>query len=1090
MKKYIFAIVITSLIALSPLVHAGETEHHMLDVKLYPSENRIEATDRVTLPALAKKQQISLNSELTRDIKWFNESSYEVNYEGVINYPLRQVGEEYARGQKDTAGSIGPDGIYLDGGSGWYPRIPSDEKVTFDLTVLLPPGWDAVSQGTRAEHVVSDGGTKVRWVCDEPQDGIWLVAGKYTEYIESFGKVEAMAFFRKPEEDLAQKYLQATGEYIGMYEKLIGDYPYGKFALVENFWETGYGMPSFTLLGPRVIRFPFIIESSYPHEILHNWWGNSVYIDYRTGNWGEGLTAYLSDHLLKEQKGLGRQHRQEVLQKYADYVLAGRDIPLTEFRSRHGSVTEAVGYGKTMMFFHMLRLNLGDELFRLGLQRFYKDNLYRTAGFSDVRTAFETVSEQNLEQFFDQWVNRTGAPELELNSVETSPGKDNSFSLHISLEQIQKSEPYIIDVPVAITLAGEEKTRLLKIPMKGVQASTNIPLPSRPLRVDVDPEFDIFRRLDRREIPPALTQAFGAEKAVIVLPSNAPPELLDPYRSLAQALTRTGPGKVDVVSDADLAGLPMDTSIWLLGWENRLLPQILPIFKEYNLKVNLREGRLDFGDEASTILERKEHSVVLTGRHPLNPDLAVLWIAAGNAAAHEGLARKLPHYHKYSYLAFSGDEPENIVKGRWAVVGSPLTSFPGGGSDPVGAVPGREPLVNRPVPFSADRMMEDIRYLASEDLKGRGIGTPELDRAADYIAREFEKAGLRPGGSAGSWYQAWTEDEGAEKVNLRNVIGIIPGTEKEWEGQSLVVGAHYDHLGLGLGEGGLVLNRGRVHPGADDNASGVAVMAELARVMATGSQPKRTVVFIAFTGEESGKLGSEHYIRDPEDHPIEKIMGMVNLDTVGRLGDEKLLVLGGSSASEWVHIFRGAGYVAGVDVQVVKTSLDSSDHVPFIDAGVPAVQLFTGAHAGYHKPSDTIDNIDPQGLVKVARLAKEAVEYLASRGEPLTSPGTRGHGDTVTRGKTEGQRKVSLGTVPDFSFEGEGVRLEGTVEGSPAEKAGLKKGDIITSMNDEPVRGLRDLSNILKSLSAGDKVKIDLLRDGEQVTIKAILEER
>jgi hypothetical protein len=223
--------------------------------------------------------------------------SFTVSYNGAINFPLRQVGQEYARGQKDTVGSIGPDGVYLDRGSGWYPHAPqgSGEKITFDLTVELPAGWDAVSQGARTEHRRNEDGTLVRYRCDKPQDSIWLVAGKYAEYTREAGNTEAMVFLREPDNDLAGKYLDATSQYIGMYEELIGPYPYGKFALVENFWETGYGMPSFTLMGPRIIRFPFILHSSYPHEILHNWWGNSVYIDYGSGNWGEGLTAYLSD---------------------------------------------------------------------------------------------------------------------------------------------------------------------------------------------------------------------------------------------------------------------------------------------------------------------------------------------------------------------------------------------------------------------------------------------------------------------------------------------------------------------------------------------------------------------------------------------------------------------------------------------------------------------------------------------------------------------------------------------------------------------------------------------------------------------------
>ena len=1084
---------VIALIFLPAQINAAGIEHHVLDVKLFPSERRIEAVDRVTLPGPVSQRGVYLNSDLIREIRWLDDRTIEVIYSGIIDYPLRNVGEEYARGQKDTAGTIGPDGVYMDGGTRWYPRVSKGggEKLTFELTILLPAGWKAVSQGDRKEVVTkADGSTATRWVCEQPQDAIWLVAGQYEEYTKRFGKVQAMAFFRQTENELAGKYLEATGEFIGMYETLIGPYPYGKFALVENFWETGYGMPSFTLLGPRVIRFPFIIESSYPHEILHNWWGNSVYIDYGSGNWGEGLTAYLSDHMLKEQKGLGAQHRQEVLQKYADYVLQGRDIPLTAFKSRHGSVTEAVGYGKTLMLFHMLRLDLGDDLFRKGLQRLYRDNLYKIAGFREVRAAFESVSERELGWFFEQWVNRTGAPEIRIMEADvTTLGR--GFELNITLEQIQDAEPYKLSIPVAVTTAQREETTAVTISMDGARRASVrkfFPVPDRPVRIDVDPAFDIFRRLDRREIPPALTQAFGAEKAVIVLPDGSSPELLGSYRSLARFLTRTGPGEVEVVSDGDLEKLPADASVWLLGWENDLLKDILPAFEEYGLKLDARAGVVEVDVEVSTVLTRSEHSVVFTGRHPLNPDLAVLWIAAGNPAAHAGLARKLPHYHKYSYLAFTGDEPENIVKGRWPVVGSPLTGFPGDRSVPKGKMPSGEPLIDRPVPFSADRMMEDIDYLASKEMKGRGIGTPELDMAAAYVASRLAEAGLEPGGDNGTWYQAWTEIQGDKRMELKNVIGVLPGTERKWDGQSVIVGAHYDHLGLGMGEGGLAINRGRIHPGADDNASGVAVMTEVARTLSSGPPPERTIIFAAFTAEEAGKLGSMRYVSDPGGYPVVRSMGMINLDTVGRLGASKLLVLGGSSASEWVHIFRGAGYVAGVDVQVVKTSLDSSDHIPFIDAGVPAVQLFTGAHEGYHKPTDTVDGIDPEGLLKVAAVAKEAIEYLASREEPLTGGTTERLSDKAT-GPSK-PRKVSLGTVPDFAYEGEGVRLDGTVEGSPAQMAGLRKGDVITGINGMTITELRDFSNVLKNLTAGNKVKIELIRDGEQVKVEAVVEER
>jgi C-terminal processing protease CtpA/Prc len=213
---------------------------------------------------------------------------------------------------------------------------------------------------------------------------------------------------------------------------------------------------------------------------------------------------------------------------------------------------------------------------------------------------------------------------------------------------------------------------------------------------------------------------------------------------------------------------------------------------------------------------------------------------------------------------------------------------------------------------------------------------------------------------------------------------------------------------------------------------------------------------------------------------------MVNLDTVGRLGKKKLLVLGAGSAKEWIHIFRGAGFVTGVEIEAVSKRLDSSDNISFEEAGVPAVQLFSGPHLDYHRPTDTADKIDPDSLLKVASVTKEVIEYLASREEPLTST-------IKSMEKTEDtkkERKVSLGIIPDFSYSGEGCKLSGVVPDSPAEECGLKDGDIIIHINNEPVNSLKDLSDILKSLTPGTKLSITFLREGKEMNAEAEVVER
>ena len=229
------------------------------------------------------------------------------------------------------------------------------------------------------------------------------------------------------------------------------------------------------------------------------------------------------------------------------------------------------------------------------------------------------------------------------------------------------------------------------------------------------------------------------------------------------------------------------------------------------------------------------------------------------------------------------------------------------------------------------------------------------------------------------------QDVGLPKGNitLRNVVGILPGTNPQLAGQSLVIGAHYDHLGTGWPDV-RAAHQGKIHHGADDNASGIAVMLELARQIVPKWQPERTVIFVAFTGEEANLLGSKHYVRSSEKFPVDKIIAMLNLDTVGRLENNPVTVFGTGTARELVHIFRGASFVTGIPVNPVQDDFGSSDQAAFIQAGIPAVQFFASAHEDYHAPGDTVDKIDSAGLVKVAAILKEASEYLANRIEPLT----------------------------------------------------------------------------------------------------------
>ncbi|PLX42447.1 MAG: hypothetical protein C0609_09430, partial [Deltaproteobacteria bacterium] len=1065
--------------------------HHIISLTLDPSSRSLRVSDTITRPQGEGEVSFLLHRGLSPEVEggeveelaqseedappWRAKyrvklsdgaESFTVNYGGEIYHPPSSAGREYARGFKSTPGIISAEGAVLSFSTLWLPLFDRDELVTFELEATLPEGWDCVSQGRREAPEKN----VIGWTSDAGQDDIWFVAAPFNRYELAEEGFTAEAYLRSPDEALANKYLDSTARYVKMYEGLIGTYPFSKFALVENFWETGFGMPSFTLLGPRVVRLPFILRTSYPHEILHNWWGNSVYIEYGSGNWAEGLTAYLADHLMSEQSGMGHSYRESTLQKYADYVAERQDSPLTSFVSRHSAASEALGYGKALMTFHMLRDLVGDKLFKKALEKFYSEMLWKRASWSDLQRVFSEVYGSDLGWFFHQWVERPGAPSIEIEEVKAADGAVSGV-----IRQRQ-GDLYDFDLKIAVTTGDDVLYQ--KVSVSGERTPFSIDVNGSPLRVDADPEFDLFRLLDSSETPPALSGLFGSKKLTFILPSGAGEELLDGYLALADKLSASVEGEAVTLLDSEVDGLPKDGSVWLMGWENLFREKFEAEAAPYAL--TLREEESDMG---YATVPREGHSIVVTAKRSDDSASYIALLAADSTLPMEGLARKLPHYHKYSYLGFEGGEPVNIAKGRWPAVGSPLTHYFAQDAA-IGKLPKRAPLATIPPLFSSKRMRESVELLSSPTFEGRGFGSEGLARASEYLAGQFKDAGLEPAGDDG-FLQEFTES-GAEgkKGAIKNVLGVIKGKDPKLKDEYVVVGAHYDHLGYGWPDvrSG---NEGRLHPGADDNASGVAVLLELARYF-TEAGSDRSILFAAFGGEEIDRAGSKYMLREGGFAGGKGIYAMVNVDTVGHLGDGKLLILGAGSAREWVHIFMGAGFVTGVSVESVSKDFGSSDQASFNAVGVPAVQLFTGANGDYHSVGDTADKLDYDGMVGVAQVAKEAVEYLAGRAEQLTvllegagepkSP-TVGHSQVETE-----RRRVSLGTVPDFAWEGEGVKVASVSEGSPAEMAGILSGDVIIALANKPVGDLKSLSEIMKALSVGEEVSLRWLRGEKEMS--------
>jgi aminopeptidase N len=703
--RHVLATGLGLAVLLAPLVaHAAPAVHHELTATLDPQAHGLQVTDRITLPegdpagatvrfrlhpdlAITVADTLTLVAEdpaegLYRARLLPGRNAFTLTYGGPLYDPPSGPGG-------DTTGLIDAEGALLSGASRWYPQVLDDQGndalLTFALTVDLPAAWDAISQGGReAKHAEGDR-LRTTWAEAQPQDEIYLVAGPYTESVVVGGPAAALVFLRAPDPGLADRYLTATVRYLVLYSRLIGPYPYRKFALVENRWETGFGMPSFTLMGPTVIRLPFIVDTSYPHEILHNWWGNGVFVDPAGGNWAEGLTAYLADHLLRERTGEGAAYRREALQRYADFAQAGRDFPLEGFTARHGRVTQAVGYDKALMLIHMVRRRMGDTAFLTALRHFYSERRFTRAGWDDLEAAFSHAAGRDLHPLFDALLTRTGAPALAVSDARAEAGPDG-YRLTATLRQTGDGPPYPLVVPVAVSLKDNPEAVWRDVPLTGTEAAVDLTFPTRPLWLDVDPRFDLFRRLAPGETPPALSGLFGAEKTLFVLPADAPETVREAYGTLARAW---GEG-ARIVPDAALADLPEDgTAVWLLGRENRFLRAAAVALGEAgnvvmtDAGVILPDGPVAFAG----------HTLVFAARTPGGAPLG--WVATDDPAALPGLARKVPHYTKYGYLAFEGDAPDNVLKGQWPPGRSAL-SVPV--VQPDGGVPtqGRMPPMPRP----------------------------------------------------------------------------------------------------------------------------------------------------------------------------------------------------------------------------------------------------------------------------------------------------------------------------------------------------------------------------------------------------------
>uniref|UniRef100_UPI004048E0A4 M28 family peptidase n=1 Tax=Algoriphagus sp. TaxID=1872435 RepID=UPI004048E0A4 len=377
-------------------------------------------------------------------------------------------------------------------------------------------------------------------------------------------------------------------------------------------------------------------------------------------------------------------------------------------------------------------------------------------------------------------------------------------------------------------------------------------------------------------------------------------------------------------------------------------------------------------------------------------------------------------------------------------------------------------------------LKRDLTFLAADDLEGRAIGTIGEQKAAEYLAQEFEKLGLKPMGTNG-FFQEFTVSKpsnpheeaviGTEGAGItgRNVIGYL---DKKAE-KTIVIGAHFDHLGMG-GQGSLHRGDSAIHNGADDNASGTAALLALAKIFQSESL-KSNILFIAFSGEENGLWGSNYFVKNST-LDLKLVNYMINMDMVGRLNPEKSLAIHGVGTSPSFPSVLDPINTDGLKLVPSESGVGPSDHTSFYLQDLPVLHFFTGQHEDYHKPSDDSDKINYEGLVQVVRYISRLVVALDS--EPKLA-------FTKTKDSSDSPRfTVSMGVVPDYLYDGKGMRVDGVSEGKPAQAAGLLKGDVVIQLGDSTVLDMMGYMRALSVFKKGDSTQVVVQRAGQTIEAK------
>ena len=1017
-----------------------------------------------------------------------------VRYRGTIYDRVQKAADlDFVVGD-DTRGVIGEEGVFLVSGSGWYP-VTGGVTVFRKITLDVPGDLRAVTQGGLASRTVAEGRERTVWTSDIAVDGLAMQAGDYVVDTRDVEGVKLSTYLFPRDRKHAKLFLDEAEKYVRFYTPLLGAYPWPKFDIVENFFTTGYGMPSYTLLGDDVIQVMVMMAARYggaippgyiDHEMVHCWWGNYVYPDYETGNWCEGLTSYYSNYFRKEVEDAEKAaaHRQKISTTFSIRVTPENDYPVREFKGKTEDFENDIGYGKATMVFHALRRHVGDEVFFQTMRDIVRDFGGKKTSWADFEATYSKASGEDLSWFFAQWIGRKGSPSLSVGEVTATRNEDGAYV--VSAEVLQDGEPWRLDVPVVVRHSGGESEQIVAV--AGPKTTVTFEIPNPPRSVAIDPDFHVFRKVPLDEIQPCLNLTLSRPDKVYVVPEGDAA-----YARLAAMAAGGRGGKVvpakDGLPEVDCvlfgrpeaspavakalaaAGVKVEGNavtvkgrkhegedIWMLlslphpeakgkfvtvffgmtekalrrarvifhyGWDGHLVYQgRRPVSRGDFTTIRPRtEKALDLpevGDRTEEVL-RKLTDPALGGRRAgteggekTREILSAALEAAGAARVRESL---------FGFTVRVWDDPDawSVEQGklgdgetRW------ITSFPGGVvpaifsvdapdgvrirriAKPGGDV-GEGTLLMLPAPESVDALLTTLEGLAGSKVAAVGIPLSALGgkdrRMKDLVAwpARLAKDGddglivaagaqsraphpkvalsmpvvflderLLPPGGEGEANALLKVCFAEELIGSANVLAVVPDAAGRTDGPCVGISAHYDGLGKG-------------HEGADDNASGVAALLEAVRILAARKDLlARPVRIYLFGAEEWGLRGSAAAVGEG----VDDLTSLVNLDTVGAADVRQVYVVGRSHhaalAESAIAGLAAEGFAIGRDIDRFAFAY-GSDHWPFHQAGVPAIDLYSGSYRRMNTKADVLSLVSPAKVTRIGRAAARMVLDLAAR---------------------------------------------------------------------------------------------------------------